>query len=348
MKKIVLILATIVMLTGLFLAWKIFGSATSFQATSKYLYISSRNATKEGILNQLQKDSMVSSTASFNWLAGRMNYWDKIKPGKYNIAAGNSVLTIIRLLRNGQQTPVNLVITKLRTKEDLASLAGKRFESDSLSMIDYLNSNDSLSKYNLDSNTVMTAVLPNTYTFFWNTTPGNIFNKLVRQYNAYWTDVRRQLAADKGLTPQTAYILASIVEEETNKKDEKGNIASVYLNRMQKGMRLGADPTVKFALKDFSLKRIYNKHLSVESPYNTYKVTGLPPGPICTPSANTIEAVLQSPKTDYLYFVARSDFSGYHTFAKTYQDHLRFAKEYQTALNKYLQRTQPAKDNLDK
>lgn len=348
MKKIVLALLGIIILIGLFIGWKFFGPATHFQSSTKYLYIPSNNATKETILNQLEKDSMVKSTRSFSWLAERMDYWQQIKPGKYKISSGNSVFTIIRLLRNGHQSPVNLVITKLRTKEDLASLTGRKFECDSLSMIDYLNNTDSLIKYQLDSNTVMTAVFPNTYTFFWNTTPEKIFNKLIRQYTGFWTDERRQLATGKGLTPQTAYILASIIEEETNKNDEKGNIASVYLNRMKKGMRLGADPTVKFALRDFSLKRIYNKHLSIESPYNTYKITGLPPGPICTPSTTTIDAVLRSPQTDYLYFVAKNDFSGYHTFASTYEQHLKFAKEYQAALNKYLQQNEPAKDNLDK
>lgn len=348
MKKFVLALLAIIILIGLFTGWKLFGPATYFNAPIKYLYIPSNNASKESLLSQLEKDSMVRSTGSFSWLANRMDYWKQVKPGKYKITAGNSVFTIIRLLRNGHQSPVNLVITKIRTKEDLASLTGRKFECDSLSMIDFLNDTDSLAAYQLDSNTVMTAVFPNTYTFFWNTTPGKIFNKLIRQYNTFWTGERRRLATSKGLTPQTAYILASIIEEETNKNDEKGNIASVYLNRMKKGMRLGADPTVKFALRDFSLKRIYNKHLSVESPYNTYKITGLPPGPICTPSSNTIEAVLNSPTTDYLYFVAKSDFSGYHSFASTYEEHLKFAKEYQAALNKYMQQTEPAKDNLDK
>jgi UPF0755 protein len=243
---------------------------------------------------------------------------------------------------------VNLVITKLRTKEDFASLAGRKFESDSLQVIEYLNNPDSLKKYNLDTNTVMTAVFPNTYTYFWNITPGKIFEKLIKQYHAYWIPERIELAKERGLTPQTAYILASIVEEETNKQDEKGNIASVYLNRIQKGMRLGADPTVKFALKDFGLRRIYNKHLFVESPYNTYRVAGLPPGPICTPSSKTIDAVLNSPKTDYLFFVAKSDFSGYHTFAGNYADHMKFAKEYQEALNQYMQKTKKADDNLGK
>ena len=143
-----------------------------------------------------------------------------------------------------------------------------------------------------------------------------------------------------GFTPQQVYTIASIVEEETNKHDEKGNVASVYINRYEKGMRLGADPTVKFALKDFGLKRIYEKHLQVQSPYNTYRNSGLPPGPICTPSPKTIDAVLDAPKTDYYFFVAKSDFSGYHTFSRDYAEHIQHAKEYRKALDELILRKQ--------
>ncbi|MBE7169894.1 MAG: endolytic transglycosylase MltG [Williamsia sp.] len=348
MKKTLAIVAGLILLFTIYTGWKFFGPATYFRSGVKYLYIPSSNPTKEEVLRRLQEDSMIRSPFFFEWMASRMSYWKKIKPGKYKIESGNSAFNIVRLLRNGNQTPVNLVITKLRTREDLASLAGRKLECDSLQMIRFLTSNDSLRKYQLDTNTVMTAVFPNTYTYFWNTTPENVFSKFLKQYNQFWTPERTSMASDKGLTPQTAYILASIVEEETNKQTDKGNIASVYLNRMEKGMKLGADPTVKFALKDFGLRRIYYKHLAVESPYNTYKIYGLPPGPICTPTTATLDAVLHAPKTDYLYFVARSDFSGYHVFASTYQDHLKFAKQYQDSLNRYLQRRQPAKDNLDK
>jgi UPF0755 protein len=347
MKKIALLVFAGLMLIALFFGWKFFGPSSYFKGPLKYLYIPTNSATKETVLDLLEKDSMVSSINSFNLMANRMDYWKQIKPGKYKIEPKNSVFDIIRLLKNGHQSPVNLVITKLRTKEDLASLVGKKFECDSTSVINYLNDTDSLEHYHLDSNTVMTAVFPNTYTFFWNTTPDKIFTKLTRQYTEFWTPERKAEATAKGLNPQTAYILASIIEEETNKNDEKGNIASVYLNRISKGMRLGADPTVKFALKDFGLKRIYNKHTLVESPYNTYRVYGLPPGPICTPSTTTINAVLTSPKTDYIYFVAKSDFSGHHTFSTTYQQHMKYAKEYQEALNKYME-AKLAKDSLKK
>jgi UPF0755 protein len=169
--------------------------------------------------------------------------------------------------------------------------------------------------------------------------------KLFSEKKNYWNEERKKLAAERKLNETTAYILASIVEEETRDNEEKDTIASVYLNRYYKGMRLQADPTVKFALRDFGLKRIYEKHLAVESPYNTYRNAGLPPGPICTPSIQTLEAVLHAPSTNYLYFVAKSDFSGRHVFSETYEQHLRYAKEFQRALDKQ-QQIKAAKEDI--
>ncbi|HET7119521.1 MAG TPA: endolytic transglycosylase MltG, partial [Hanamia sp.] len=234
---------------------------------------------------------------------------------------------------SGKQVPVNLVITKLRTKEDLAKKIAEHFEVDSLTVINFLNNSDSLRQFDVDSNTVMTDVIPNTYTYVWNTPVKKIFSKLYEEEQKFWNKERLGKAQKLQLTPKQIYTLASIVEEETNKQDDKGKIASVYINRLRKGMKLAADPTVKFALKDFSLKRIYHKHLETVSPYNTYLNIGLPPGPICTPSIKTIDAVLDSPQTDYLFFVARSDFSGYSNFASTYQEHQINAKAYQQALD---------------
>jgi UPF0755 protein len=245
------------------------------------------------------------------------------------------------MLRNNNQSPVNLVINKLRTPQDLAKIIGRNFETDSSDVIAYLENKDSLSKYDVDENTLMSLVIPDTYSFLWTTTVQKILKRLHSEQESFWTKNNRMQKAERlGFTTKQVYTIASIVEEETNKHDEKGNIASVYINRFKKGMPLGADPTIKFALKDFSLKRIYNKHLQVASPFNTYRNQGLPPGPICTPSAKTIDAVLNAPQTDYLFFVAKSDFSGYHTFATNYTDHLKFAREYQKALDEYLLRKQ--------
>jgi UPF0755 protein len=179
----------------------------------------------------------------------------------------------------------------------------------------------------------MTIVLPDTYTYFWNTTPEKVLQKMAEETKEYWTAERKQLAASKGLTPIQAHILASIVEEETTNNEEKGTVASVYLNRIRIGMPLQADPTIKFAMRDFGLRRIYEKYLFVESPYNTYRNKGLPPGPICTPSKTTLNAVLNAPQTEYLYFVASPDFKQQHDFSVTYQEHLQKAKKYQEALN---------------
>jgi UPF0755 protein len=333
MKKIILYLALALVLVGAVSAWLVAGPATAFDTPTYQLEIPTGSQYKD-VLQQLESTSVIKHPGVFNWLAQRFDYPEKLKAGRYILHRGSSLVSILRKLRNGQQDPVNLVITKLRTLEDLAAMAGRKLEFDSASFMQYLLNNDTLVKYGLDTNTVMVAVLPDTYTYFWNTTPSKVMGKMFRAYEAFWTEARRSKAQAKGLSPQQATILASIIEEETNNNDEKGTIASVYLNRLGKGMKLGADPTVKFALRDFGLRRIYQKHLAVESPYNTYRVAGLPPGPICTPQRVTIDAVLDAPQTDYLYFVARADFSGHHAFAATYEEHLKNAKAYQQALDK--------------
>lgn len=310
-------------------AWIFFGAATGFTGNKAYLYIGSTAATKEAVLDSLKKNHLITSTTAFDFMAGRFGYWNHIKPGKYEIKKGSSLVTIIRTLRNGQQAPVNLVITKLRTKEDLARLAGTRFEFDSLQMISLLNSNEGLKNYGTDTLTAMWVVLPDTYTFIWNTTPAVVYQKLCDESKKFWTDERKNKAVALGLSPAEAYTLASIVEEETNHNEEKDTIASVYLNRIKKGMALGADPTLKFALHDFSIKWIHGDMLNVASPYNTYRNKGLPPGPICTPSKKTIEAVLSTPPTTYLYFVANSAFNGTHLFSATFEEHVQKARAYQ-------------------
>lgn len=335
MKKTIFILLGLLAIVAAFFAWKLLGPGTNFTDKVYTLYIKTGSSYKD-VVATLEKDKVINSSSSFNFISNRLNYIDKVKAGRYDIKKGSSILSIVRMLRNGTQTPVNLVITKLRTKENLAALIGRKFECDSTAVIQYLNSNDSLHKFGLDSNTAMTLVFPNTYTFYWNTSVSKIIATLKKEQDNFWNSSRISKAKEKGLTPAQAYTLASIVEEETNAPQEKGTIASVYLNRMAKGMRLGADPTVKFALKDFSLKRIYYKHLAVESSYNTYRVAGLPPGPICTPSTATIDAVLNAPATNYLYFVASSQFNGTHNFAATYEEHLKLAKEYQQALDKLM------------
>jgi UPF0755 protein len=336
-KKLFVFLLIVAIVAGYF-AWLFFGPATAFKEEVKYLYIPSDNPTKEKVLALMEKDSMIKNLSLFSWMATRRDYWTNIKPGKYKISGDDNILSIVKKLRNGQQEPVNLTILKFRTREALAGAIGKKMEADSATFLAFMNNADSLKGYGVDTNTVMTILFPNTYTHFWNTAPKKVFNKFYDEYKVVWNEERRKKAAAKNITPTSAYILASIIEEETNDKNDKPLMASVYLNRMNSGMRLGADPTVKFALRDFELRRIYEKHLAVESPYNTYRVYGLPPGPICTPSLETLDAVLNAPATNYLYFVAKADFSGSHVFTAEYSDHLKYAKEYQKALNELIEK----------
>jgi UPF0755 protein len=344
-KKIAVIGFVAGALIGLFIGWRFFMGNTNFPQKSKFFYIRTGHANYQEVYQSFIDSNFVRNPSSFDFVANRMDVWTKLKPGKYEIRKGMSLFDISKMLRNGKQSPVNLIITKIRTKEQLAGIVGRRFECDSVSMIRFMTHADSLMEFGLDSNTVMTAVFPNTYTYLWNTTPSNIFSKLFAEYKKVWTPERKQLAQQRGLTPASAYILASIIEEETNLKEDKGNMASVYMNRMHRGIKLGADPTVKFALKDFSLKRIYEKHTAVESPYNTYRYYGLPPGPICTPSLETIDEVIHAPSTNYLFFVAKSDFSQRHVFTETYADHLKYAKEYHRALDELIQKKQGAKED---
>ena len=331
LKKIILYFVLIFFIAIAFCTWNIFGPVVNSSA-KKFLYINT-GATYQQVKDSLLKNKIISGTFWFDKISNYIDYPQKVKAGKYKITDGMSLYHLIKMLYSGKQVPVNLVITKLRTKEDLAKKISENFESDSLTVINFLTNTDSLRQFDVDSNTVMTDVIPNTYTYVWNTPVNKIFSKLYEEEQKFWNNERLEKAQKLQLTPQQVYTLASIVEEETNKQDDKGKIASVYINRLRKGMKLAADPTVKFALKDFSLKRIYHKHLETVSPYNTYLNAGLPPGPICTPSIKTIDAVLDSPETDYLFFVARADFSGYSDFASDYQQHQINAKAYQQALD---------------
>lgn len=330
-RKGIVIFLLIVILAFAYCLWSVFGPVIH-NPEKRFLFIKT-GSNYANVKDSLIKNKMIANTFWFDKIASYADYPDNVKAGKYKVENGMSLYHLVKMLRNGRQVPVNLVITKLRTKEDLAKKIAQNFESDSSQVINFLNNDDSLTQFDVDTNTVMTIVIPNTYTYTWNTSIKNIFKKLYQEEKKFWNPERLQNAERLGLTPKQIYTLASIVEEETNKEEDKGKIASVYVNRLKKGMKLAADPTVKFALKDFSLKRIYLKHLEFESPYNTYLNVGLPPGPICTPSIKTIDAVLNSPKTDFLFFVARSDFSGYSDFATTYQQHQANAKAYQQALD---------------
>ena len=330
-KKLIYGILLIVLLVGGYAAWQIFGPTVS-APESKYFYIKT-GTVYSNVRQSLIDQKIISAAYFFDLVSKQLKYPGKVKAGRYQIKKGSSVLSLIRMLRSGNQYPVNLVINKLRSKEDLAQKIAANFECDSASVMDVLNDPETLQKFNVNNNTLMTIVVPNTYSMLWNASAEKIINKLHSEKEKFWNTERMNKAKALNLSPEQVYTMASIVEEETNKEEDKGLIASVYMNRMNSGMKLQADPTVKFAMKNFALKRIRFVHLTYDSPFNTYINAGLPPGPICTPSAKTIDAVLNAPQTNYIYFVAKPDWSGLSNFCQSYTEHLVNAKNYQHFLD---------------
>lgn len=341
MRRFLTIFLLFLLLAGGIISWMVFGSGTGFSEKTQSFIVADGHTDKASVIEAMKKNDIITNSTVFSFLASRLGVWTKIRAGKYEVKKGQSLWNIARMLKNGRLAEYRLVINKVRTKEDLARLISKNFAPDSVSVMRYLASDDSLKKFGVDTHTVFTLIIPDTYIFYWNTSLNKIFRRLADAKNAFWQKNSRLEKAKKlHLTTEEVYILASIIVEETNYDSDKYKIASVYMNRLNTGMRLQADPTVKFAMKDFKLTRIYEKHLVNPSPYNTYRWKGLPPGPICTPSPKSIDIVLNAPKTDYLFFVAKSDFSGYHQFSTTFAAHIQYAKQYQKALDVYMARKQ--------
>ncbi len=298
-----------------------------------FLYIPT-NSSYEQVCSLLEEAGL-RDMKSFRWVAGKMNYPAKVKAGRYRLTDDMSNLELVRMLRSGRQIPVKVVFNNIRLNTQLAGAVAPSIEVDSASIIKLLTDSVYLAEhFKLTPRTILSLFIPNTYEFFWNTSAKGFMDRMAKEHDRFWTESRRQKARDAKLTPLQVSILASIIEEETQMDNEKPTMAGVYINRLNKGMPLQADPTIKYAAGDFMIKRVLNKHKEIQSPYNTYMNTGLPPGPICIPSIASIDAVLNYGKHDYLYFCAKEDLSGYHNFARTLEQHNRNAQAYQNALNK--------------
>lgn len=328
----ILVILLVLIAIALFGLYEVFGPNTGQFTKGEYLYIRT-GSNYDQLKESLAEGGFIANKLSFDILAKQAKLPQHIHPGKYKIIPGMSNYNLIRLLHSGRQTPVKLVISKLRTKHDFIRLTSANLEADSSELKKLLQDPDYLSQFGLDTNTAMCAIMPDTYDFFWNTSADKAFRKIQKNYERFWTDARKEQAKQRGLTPVKAVIIASIVDEETNKNADKPNIASVYINRLNKGMKLQADPTVKFGIGDFSIRRITGPMLDNPSPYNTYRYEGLPPGPICTPAVSSIEAVLRAPETKYLFFCAKEDFSGSSNFACTFEEQKKNAQAYQKALD---------------
>lgn len=287
----------------------------------------------EDVLTTLKSEGLIKSMFTFKLVAGRMNYPKHIKPGKYILKPGMGNYRLVQLLRSGKQDPVFLIFNNIRTKQEFASRISLQLEADSVTILKHLNDNAFMQKFNLNAENALTLFIPNTYQLWWNTTTDDFFERMAKESKRFWDKERLDKAAALKLKPNQVVILASIVEKETNKNDEKPVVAGVYLNRLKKGMFLQADPTLVFAWKDFTIRRVLNIHKTINSPYNTYKFRGLPPGPIYLPDSKSIDAVLNYKHHDYIYFCAKEDFSGYHNFARTPAEHHINAIRYQKALD---------------
>jgi UPF0755 protein len=241
---------------------------------------------------------------------------------------------LINMLRSGRQEPVSLTFNNLRTEKQLAKRLDSQLEMDSKSIMEFFNSDSVAKAYGFDKYTLKCLFIPNTYEVYWNISVKDLFDRMQKEYNDFWSNKRVRHAESLGMSKAEIITLASVVNEETRKDDEKKRIAGVYVNRLEKGMRLQADPTVVYAVGNFSIQRVLKKHYRIDSPFNTYKYGGLPPGPICFPEISSIDAVLNYEKHNYLYFCAKPDFSGYHNFAKTLKQHNRNAELYRRELNK--------------
>lgn len=333
-KKIIGAILAIFLLAAGYVSYQLWKPAVS-NPGNRFFYIQ-EGETLAGIESRLRNDKMLDG-GGFGW-ACRLLRFSNPKPGRYLLRDGMSAYKLVRLLRSGEQALVRVTLVKERTKELFASKmgTGKKFDFtfDSLQMITFLNHPDSVRLFGADTSNIMAFVIPDTYFHKWNSSPGKLMQQLYAAYKKFWNPDRVAKVATQGLSPLQAMILASIVEEETNRKDDKLKVASVYINRLRQGMRLQADPTVKFITRNFQLGRITGAHLKLESPYNTYLHEGLPPGPICTPSISSIEAVVNAPQTDYLFFVASYKFDGSSIFTSNLTDHNKYARMFHTEQNR--------------
>jgi len=286
------------------------------------------------VLKQVIQKGNIKNPKRLVFLLNRMKYSENIHPGRYDLKPGISSYHIARNLRTGRQTPVNLTFNNIRTVKELAGRLSKQLMVDSVSILNTFQASAWRDSMKLTEQNYMSIFIPNTYQIYWNTSSEKLLHQFIREYDKFWNDSRKAEAKQIGLSREEVSTLAAIVEEETKKADEMPKVAGLYLNRLHIDMPLQADPTVKFAVGDFTIKRILKVHTQISSPYNTYKNTGLPPGPIRIPSITAIDAVLQPTHHSYIYMCAKDDFSGYHAFATTYQQHQNNAIAYHQALNK--------------
>ena len=330
---IAMVVFSMLLTTFSFYFWQMFkGSNVLIEKPDQVITIQ-KGETFSELRARLYDDLVINDALSFSFVAKVLDYQEAVKPGVYLFESGMSNLDIVRRLRSGDQIPVRMTFNNVRLKGDLAEKITANIGLDSAQFHRLLDNEAFLEKYNLNKDNALSVFLPDTYEVYWTITAEELFDKMYKAHEQYWTPARKEKAAAIGLTPTEVSILASIVQAETIMSEERPEVAGLYINRLNKNMFLQADPTVKFALGDFAIQRILTKDTRVDSPYNTYRNRGLPPGPIGLPSLASIQSVLNYKKHDYLYMCAKEDFTGYHAFAKTLREHNRNAAKLHKALN---------------
>ena len=329
--SIILVVGLSASIMGINLYSKLFKNNISEDA-AEYLYIPTGSSIDD-VERIIKENNVLLNTETFKWVASQLKY-KNIKPGKYKIKQGMSNVELVRKLRAGDQEVVKLSFQNFRLISEFAGYVGKQLECDSAEIISKLDSIDLIREYGFNEENIFCMFIPNTYEFYWNTSALKFIDKMNEQYVKFWTEDRIAKAKKIELTKVEVSVLASIVDQEALVNKEMKTIAGVYMNRINRGMKLEADPTVIFAIGNFNIKRVLNKMLAHNSPYNTYKYNGLPPGPICMPSIAAIDAVLSYEKHNYIYFCAKEDFSGYHNYASNLAEHKKNAKKFQLALSK--------------
>jgi UPF0755 protein len=340
MKKKVSTIRYIIALAGLlfvcfsYYAYQIFKTSNIQVEKEDYVLYIPSGSNFLSVMDSLEKNQVLTDKLSFAFVSKLLGYQERVRSGRYVLPKNSTNLTVVRKLKNGQQDPLKLTFNNVRIKKDLAEKLDEKLEFSAEEFLALLNDPKVVAKYGFDTNTVMAMFLPNTYEVFWNASPEEFLKKMNREYKKFWNNERLAKAKAAGFTPLEISIIASIVEAETNKDSEKSRIAGVYINRLRSDMPLQADPTVKFALQDFSIKRVTQEHTACNSPYNTYKCSGLPPGPINMPSKTSLDAVLNYEKHKFIYFCASPNEIGYHDFAESYRDHVNNANRYRKYLDK--------------
>lgn len=291
-------------------------------------------ATFDQVLDSLRAKDILKNEKAFRWVSGKKDYPGHIKAGRYLFQSGQNTNSMVNMLKAGNQKAVSIIFNNLRFMEELAGKVSRYIASDSSDLIAYLTDSTVIKKLGFNKYSFHAMFIPNTYEMYWTTTPEKFAQRMKTEYDHFWNEERKAKAEEQELTPIEVITIASIVQEETTKEEEKPVVAGLYLNRIRRGIPLQADPTIRYALGNFGIRRILTKYLEIDSPYNTYKYAGLPPGPINFPEISSIDAVLNAERHNYLYMCAKEDFSGYHHFARTLREHNRNAKRYREALDR--------------